>query len=339
MSKFRKTGVAVALWLATGGAYAQTPESFVTQEFRASKALELIRAQYAYATGYTGKGVIIAILDSGLDIHHPEFAGRVSPYMYNYIPGFGPTDVYSELGVGTRYHGTHVAGLAAAARDGKGMHGVAYNAIVLPLRTDFDDDQLDLAFDRAIQAGAKVLNGSYGADPIWVVDEPVHPDRPALDFQVIEGDVDDEYRMLRRAADADVLMVFAAGNSREEHPGGYTSLPIGAGMLPLITPSNTALADNNPIYRFLDDFPDSGPVTFLDEAGADQALWDEVRNFDFSDLKGSLIAVVATDPDGKIASFSNLCGAAAAWCLAAPGGSYEDQVWSTVPYSGYGMSQ
>ncbi len=324
------------------GAHAQTPEDFLTPEFKRSRALELIRAQYAYAAGYTGKGIVIAIVDSGLDIRHPEFAGRVSPYMQNYLPGLSSDDVYSGLDVGDEYHGTHVAGLAAAARDGKGMHGVAYNAIVLPLRTDFDEDQLVHAFDRAIQAGAKVLNGSYGPNPIWDVDPDVFvPYREELKFQAIAGDVASEYRMLKRAADADVLMVFAAGNSREDHPGAYTAMPMGHGMLPLITPLNTRLdpVSGEYLYRFVDDIPDSGDAIFLGDPKSDLGLWAEVQNYDFSSLKGSLIAVVATDPYGEIASYSNLCGAAAAWCLAAPGGDYPDLLWSTVPYGKYNGSQ
>ena len=39
----------------------------------------------------------------------------------------------------------------------------------------------------------------------------------------------------------------------------------------------------------------------------------------FPELRGHTIAVVAVDKSGKIASFSNRCGSAADWCIAAPG--------------------
>lgn len=341
MGIFKGARAITLLSLLAFGAHAQSPSDFVTPEFTSSKTLGLIRAQYAYAAGYTGKGILIAIVDSGLDIHHPEFAGRVSPYLRNYWPGYGPYDVNIDLDA--ENHGTHVTGLAAAARDGKGMHGVAYNAMILPLRTDFDDLQMVHVFDQLIRAGAKVLNGSYGPPLLWEVTDPEDPHRPTLMFQPIAPDVEAEYDLLKRAADADVLMVFAAGNERAKHPGPYTNIPSGSAMLPLITPVNTDPVSGAYLYRFVDDVPDDGPPVFLGDAGADPAMWETVKKFDFSSLKGSLIAVVATDPSGTIASYSNYCGATAAWCLAAPGGEYssgpdedETSLLSTLPYGSYG---
>lgn len=336
MTTIKKGVAAITLSLISWGASAQNAHDFITPEFKLSRTLELIRAQYAYAAGYTGQGILIAIVDTGLDIHHPEFTGRISPFKENYLPGFAPDDVHSGLDVGSAGHGTHVAGLAAAARDGVGMHGVAYDAMVLPLRTNFDNDQLDRAFDRAIATGAKVLNGSYGPDPIWSLD-PSDPNayRGVLPFQAIASDMEREYHMAKRAADADIVLFYAAGNSREEHPGPYTAMPLGAGMLPLITPSNTRLGPNEYLYRFLEDIPDGEPALFLGDPGSDQEAWEEYQALDFSDLTGALVAVVATDPDGNIASYSNLCGAAKGWCLSAPGGGASGLAWSTVPYGKY----
>lgn len=331
-----------------------SPESFVDAEFKASRALELIRAQYAYSWGYTGKGVTIAIVDSGVDVNHPEFSGRVSPYLQNYDPDYSVTDVYSGLDIGDNDHGTHVAGLAAAGRNGFGMHGVAYNATVLPLRTSYGDGQLDNAFARAIQSGAKVLNGSYGPNVLVprFIEDPDDPDSyiknddyAVLGFQPVLPDIESDYKNVKAAAAADIVMVFSAGNERESQPGAYTAMPSGNGMLPLITPTNTSLAGGpNPLYRILDgskefDTNDADDLRFLDEAGApiDERRLSE--SWDFSGLKGALIASVATDPQGVIASYSNLCGAAAAWCIAAPGGGNGRPVYSTLPYSVYGPMQ
>src|SRR5690606_34458664 len=65
----------------------------------------------------------------------------------------------------SEYHGTHVAGIAAAARDGRGMHGVAYDAHILPFRLLGPSSRADgeaIAYASAADHGAKVLNGSYG---------------------------------------------------------------------------------------------------------------------------------------------------------------------------------
>ncbi|MCD9472976.1 S8 family peptidase, partial [Photobacterium phosphoreum] len=317
MGLIEKGCALAALSVVALGAYAQTADDFITPEFERSKTLKLINAQYAYAAGYTGKGITIAVVDSGLDIHHPEFKGRVSAFMRNYLPGFDPDDVYSDLD--PENHGTHVAGLAAAARDGKGMHGVAYNSEVLPLRTDFDDEQMVHVFDQAIRAGSKVLNGSYGPPLVWEAD-PTDINRLPSPYHPALPNVDEEYILIKRAADADVLLVYAAGNDRQNHPGAYTNIPSGVAMFPLITPTNTALRpDNKYFYRFLDELPNFAPATFLGDVDTDPEVWAAVQEYDFSSLTGGLIAVVATRPDGVISNYSNLCRAATRWCLAAPG--------------------
>src|SRR5690606_12523736 len=54
-----------------------SPSSFVTPEFRANWGLGVIRAQDAFAMGYTGKGVKLGIADEPFQFTHPEFANRV----------------------------------------------------------------------------------------------------------------------------------------------------------------------------------------------------------------------------------------------------------------------
>ena len=314
---------------------------FIDAEFQRSRTLGLIGAQHAYELGYTGKGVVLAVVDSGLDVGHPEFLGRISPWAYNFVPGYAPTDLSDVKRDGTiEGHGTHVAGLAAAARDGVGMHGVAYNATVLPLRTHYGAGELESAYDRAIQAKAQVLNGSYGPitlAPRYIQDPETEDwfDNPAyrkLDYQpILPGNI--EVHSLREAADADIVMVFSAGNSRQFQPGKYTDIPMGNAMLPLITPSNTAAG----IYRFLKINADTDAYDPDTWSFYDPATTPWVAEADFSDLRGKLIAVVATDPHGLIAPYSNRCGLAAPWCLAAPGGGGQGSgVYSTLPYSDYG---
>lgn len=201
------------------------PSQFRTPEFYASGTLAQIRAEYAYARGLTGRGVVVAIIDSGLYVEHPEFANRVSPLRYNFGATQGPHDV-SDLDASGRYegHGTHVAGIIGAARDGMKMHGVAYNATLLPLRTRFEANMADLPMiDYAIKSGAKVLNGSYGPDgapPAEIEDEYGNAipnpyfDRDNLPrFQVVLAvNAVQSYATLKRADQADVVMIFAAGN-------------------------------------------------------------------------------------------------------------------------------
>jgi len=331
--------------LAAPGDFLFDPAAFVDAEFRRSGTLERIGAQYAYARGQTGRGVLVAVLDSGLYARHPEFAGRVAGG-WNFQAdqaAWDYSDTERDEGTGLiTGHGTHVAGIIGAARDGVQMHGVAYDARLLGVRIDFDADWLGI--DYAVGQGAKVLNGSYGPDGTPPVRLPDGSDNPGywdnvvahpelLKYQMVPiGDLQAQVAALRRAAAADVLMVFAAGNDYREYEDQASHVS-GYGMYHLITPDFFLHGGVDPMFRFLDDEATADPydpakfvvVDFSDP---------RVNSLDFSDLGGSMLSVVSVGPSGAIASYSNRCGQAAMWCLAAPGGdggADGDPVWSTNP--------
>ncbi len=82
----------------------------------------------AWAAGYTGKGVKVAVVDTGLEIAHEDLAANVdTANSYNFVTGTtDPTPNSATIGFD---HGTQVAGIiAAVAFNGKGGRGVAYNA-------------------------------------------------------------------------------------------------------------------------------------------------------------------------------------------------------------------
>ena len=93
--------------------------------------LDRINADFAYARGFTGKGVTVAVADHGINMDHPEFAGRIT---LGYNAGNLSKTPEDDSG-----HGTAVAGIIAAAKNnsstvGAGMHGVAYDATIIPVR-------------------------------------------------------------------------------------------------------------------------------------------------------------------------------------------------------------
>ena len=333
---------------AAPGDFLFDPDGFMDAEFRASGALEMIGAQYAYARGHTGQGVLVAVLDSGLYARHPEFAGRVAGG-WNFQtdqPAWDFSDTELEPDGRLNGHGTHVAGIIGAARDGAKMQGVAYGSRLLAVRLDTDLDWLGI--DYAIRQGARVLNGSYGPDgtpPMTLEDgspNPGYQDNiggPLLRYQKVPlGDLRTQVAALRRAAAADVLMVFAAGNDYAGYPE-QASHVLGYGMYHLITPAFFLDRPGgiDPMFRFWDerapgtDPNDPATYTVLDFTDP------RVSGLDFSDLGGSMLSVVAVGPTGEIASYSNRCGQAAMWCLAAPGGDHasvsgpEAPIWSTHP--------
>lgn len=91
-----------------------------------------IKAPDAWTRGLTGKDIVIAIIDTGVESTHPFVAGKV-------LEGYNPDA--PELGTEDfQGHGTHVAGIAAGVvHEGRGFTGVAPDALILPIRV-FNDE-------------------------------------------------------------------------------------------------------------------------------------------------------------------------------------------------------
>jgi thermitase len=107
-----------------------------------------------------GQGVLVAVLDTGLDLQHPEFAGK-------FVAGWDfindDNDPDDDQG-----HGTHVSGvIAARTNNGVGIAGMAYNAMILPVKVldEFGDGyiyEIAAGIVYAVDRGAKVINMSLG---------------------------------------------------------------------------------------------------------------------------------------------------------------------------------
>ena len=125
--------------------------------------LEQIRAPQAWAAGARGAGITIAVVDTGVDLRHPDLAAKLVPGI-DLVTGDGCAE--DEEG-----HGTHVAGIAAAATDnGIGVAGVAPDATLMPVRVlDADgagtDPVIANGIRQAADRGARVINLSIGGDP------------------------------------------------------------------------------------------------------------------------------------------------------------------------------
>ncbi|GIF65148.1 hypothetical protein Ais01nite_31830 [Asanoa ishikariensis] len=121
-----------------------------------------LRAKNAWRYS-TGSGVIVAVIDSGVDASHEDLAGQVLPGkdLVKEGGGDGHTDPVG--------HGTTVAGLIAGrSDDDDGVMGLAPNAKILPIRVlDADNRYSDAmivarAVRLAVDSGAKVINLSLG---------------------------------------------------------------------------------------------------------------------------------------------------------------------------------
>jgi len=128
----------------------------------------------------TGDGVDVGIIDTGIDGSHPDIAPNFDPVRSrNFttdIPAIdGPCEVPScvdPAGADDRGHGTHVAGIVAAPRNGVGIAGVAPDATLVNLRAGQDSGLFFLyeTLDAITAAGdlrLDVVNMSFYTDP-WL---------------------------------------------------------------------------------------------------------------------------------------------------------------------------
>jgi thermitase len=104
--------------------------------------------------------VSVAVIDSGVAARHPDLAGKLLPG-YDYLRRDPDPD--DEVG-----HGTAVAGVIAAAADGRGMVGGAPGVKIVPLKVGDQIGASSLliaeAVYGAIERGVQVINLSLGAD-------------------------------------------------------------------------------------------------------------------------------------------------------------------------------
>ncbi|MEV6192878.1 S8 family serine peptidase [Streptomyces sp. NPDC051920] len=125
------------------------------------ESVPLIGAPEAWAAGYTGKGVKVAVLDTGVDVNHPDLAGAIERTA-SFVPGEAITDLNG--------HGTHVAGTVAGsgAASGGDYKGVApdadlYVGKVLGGADGSGQDSWVMAgMQWAAESGADVVNMSLG---------------------------------------------------------------------------------------------------------------------------------------------------------------------------------
>jgi subtilisin family serine protease len=186
---------------------------------------DLVRAPEAWARGYTGRGIVVAVIDTGVDYTHPSLQNSmwVNP---REVPNDGidndnngfvddvrgwdfydlDNDPMDEIGFFNFQggHGTHVAGTIAAAASAAGPRGVAFDAKIMPLRM-FDEDMgsryLVESIMYAANNGAHVINLSLGG-----------PEQPAVTAAI------------EHATRLGCIVVIASGNSYGAEPGFPASL-------------------------------------------------------------------------------------------------------------------
>ncbi|MDE2082309.1 MAG: S8 family serine peptidase [Burkholderiales bacterium] len=99
-------------------------------------APQSVRAPAAWAAGYTGRGVRVAVIDGGVYGAHPDLAANIdTAAARSFVPGAaGSCQAAWNCDTGTFWHGTHVSGIIAAPANGIGVVGIAPEATIVPVK-------------------------------------------------------------------------------------------------------------------------------------------------------------------------------------------------------------
>ncbi len=173
----------------------------------------------------TGAGITVAVLDTGLDLEHPDFAGR-NVEAVSFVAGENAQDGHG--------HGTHVTGTACgplAPVSGR-RYGIAYEARILVGKVlsnagSGTDAGILAGMSWAIASGARVISMSLGADI---------------------NEVSQAYETVgRRALAAGTLIVAAAGNNADRSAGdpGFVGLPANSPSIMAVGAVDRSLAVAN----------------------------------------------------------------------------------------------
>lgn len=184
--------------------------------------VNIVNAPESWQAGYTGSGIIVAVIDTGVDFSHPDLAGQQWVNMgeiagngidddgNGYIDDVSGWDFYygDDAPIDANGHGTHVAGTIAALRNGYGATGIAYNARIMAIQA---------LSDSGSGSSRKVADGIR-----YAVDNGAH----IINLSI--GGVMNSYieAALRYAAEHNVLVIASAGNdaaSEPGYPGAYSA--------------------------------------------------------------------------------------------------------------------
>ena len=283
------------------------------KNFKTQWGLGHVNADYAYAhlsqlkgeDAAPGAGVTIGFIDSGIDKNHPDFAGKtiVERFLGRAVDETGDE----------RSHGTAVASVAAAIRSlaDRSAHGVAWGA--------------DIAMF-AIPTGSGggeyrpiTLAGLDGADAWWAAQfKTVFGWRDGarrvdvLNLSVGHSGIIDSY------SEQDLRANFGTAIAAMAQAGA-------AGRTILVWTAGNAHGDE---CAATTDHCENGTIN----AVSVEVLPGLVARI--PELQGHSIAVVALSSNGQIANFSNRCGIAADFCIAAPGSGVRVAFFGPHPDTG-----
>ncbi|KAL5612712.1 hypothetical protein BROUX41_004200 [Berkeleyomyces rouxiae] len=234
-------------------------------------ALDMTQVTKLHEAGHRGKGVKIAIIDTGIDYLHPDLGGCLGEeclvsHGYDFVgdkynghntpvPGGDPRDLIG--------HGTHVAGIIAAQGKQWKFTGAAPEVTlsiyrVFGIKGTVETDILTAAFYKAYNEGANIITSSIGRPSGWSED----PWAEAVE------------RIIRRG----VPCIMPAGNRGEK---GLFYASSGSSALGVYATGSTDNI-NTPKLKIPSNYSIDGgaPIAFEWARGKPYKSWDEVQDFE-----------------------------------------------------------
>ena len=268
------------------------------------KALNVHQAHAALASKYgetvrPGEGVIVGIMDSGVDLLHPEFVGASITEIL--LQGTAD-EVETDFPRGHSSHGNSAISVMAAQPNGTGFIGIAWGATFKMFARDSNKVDWVKAYRSVLESGVDIVIANHANGGSFIENYTADSLRsthlgPHFELQA------------QKNVENPTIFVFPANNDHGR------ACRRGAQNCFADSTSSTGFS-----HRATSPSLDIGAVALLEE------------------LQGHVVVSVAVNRRLEIASFSNRCGIAGPWCIAAPGIDVTVAYFGPYENKDYGLS-
>ncbi|MDD1414198.1 S8 family serine peptidase, partial [Dolichospermum sp. ST_con] len=264
--------------LAVSNAVGESPYADVPDMGGNNWGADLIKAPEAWQRGYTGKGIVVAVLDTGVDYNHEDLKNNIWSNSKE-VAGNGIDDDangYIDDVQGWNFdtsnnnvldnngHGTHVSGTIAAENNDIGVTGIAYNSRIMPVKVlDANGSgaygNIAKGIYYAVDNGANVINLSLGGN------SSNNTLKSAIEYAGKKG----------------VIVVMAAGNDGDSMPSYPARYAYNSGI------AVGAVDKNNNLANF-SNRSGSKEITYVTAPGVD--VYSTVPNNQYALYNGTSMA-------------------------------------------------